>query len=374
MLGFGKATKSTPADAPQARDEKPDSAVPGSAPLEEDALESLGFVLRALGRGSFAVEDLEPAAIAARFEAWASHLLVRAPHPEAPESERPAGVRPDFAGLRRFVTTHRKREQAYVQGSVDGLRDAVWAFARSLNRVLGEGTRAGAEVDQRIRQLREAAERPSTEDLRREVLAAAESIESIVGELRRRQQSHADELGRKVRTLTEQLAETQREVGLDALTRLANRKALDAHLGRLGDLAGVLHSSATLLMIDLDHFKQVNDAHGHPTGDDVLRGVADSLSRTFLRKSDFVARYGGEEFVVILNETTLASAIMLADRFRGTLRTVEFQKNGARFHVTVSIGVAELQPGEAPETWVERADRALYEAKRAGRDRAVAAT
>ena len=366
MLGFGRSNKPESARAPQ-------SGVADTAGAEDPALETLGFVLRALGRSAFAVEDLAPQAIGTRFEAWASHLLVHAPNPDATEGEREGATRADFAGLRRFVATHRKREKAYVEGSVDGLRDAVWAFARSLNRVLGEGTRAGAEVDHRVRQLREAAERPSAEDLRREVLAAAQSIESIVAELRKKQQSHADELGKQVRALSEQLAESQREVGLDALTRLANRKALDAHLGRIGDLASVLHTRATLLMVDLDHFKAVNDVHGHPTGDEVLRGVADALSRTFLRKGDFVARYGGEEFVVILNDTALASAGMLAERFRVALRAVVFEKKGQRFGITVSIGVAELAVGESPEAWLERADRALYEAKRAGRDRIVAA-
>jgi diguanylate cyclase (GGDEF)-like protein len=370
MLGFGKANK---AEGARPTPLGPSSGSTDARGAEDAALETLGFVLRALGRSAFAVEELGPAAIAARFEAWASHLLVHAPNPDAPEGDRESAQRTDFAGVRRFVATHRKREQAYVQGSVDGLRDAVWAFARSLNRVLGEGTRAGAEVDRRVRQLRQAAERPSAEELRREVLAAAQSIESIVADLRKRQESHAEELGRQVRTLSEQLAESQREGGLDALTRLANRKALDAHLARVGDLAGVLRSKASLLMIDLDHFKAVNDAYGHPVGDEVLRGVADALSRTFLRKSDFVARYGGEEFVVLLHDTAVSSAGMLAERFRATLRAVEFEKKGQRFRVTVSIGLAELAPGEAPEAWLERADRALYDAKRAGRDRVAVA-
>jgi diguanylate cyclase (GGDEF)-like protein len=370
MLGFGKS-KGTPPSSPARPPSRPASGAPEE--VADDALDTLGFVLRALGRSAFAVDDLAASAVASRFEAWASHLVVRAPHPEAPESSREPVTRVDFGGARRFVATHRKREQAYVTGTVEGLRDAVWSFARTLHRVLGEDRRASAEVDVRARRLREAAQRPSAEELRREVLAAAESLEGLVADLRKRQDGHTAELGAKVRSLTEQLAETQREVGLDALTKLANRRALDTQLERVGELADVLHTRASLLMIDLDHFKRVNDTFGHTVGDDVLRAVADALARTFLRKSDFVARYGGEEFVVLLRETALTSATMLAERFRATLRTVAISHGAERITVTTSIGVAEIAPGEAPNEWLARADRALYEAKAAGRDRVVAA-
>ena len=185
--------------------------------------------------------------------------------------------------------------------------------------------------------------------------------------------SQTEELAKRIRMLTEQLAEARREGALDALTRLNNRKAFDAFIARVVDLGGVFHQPVTLLMVDIDHFKKVNDTFGHPTGDEVLRGVADLLARTFLRKSDFVARYGGEEFVIVLADTPIPATRALTERFRTALKTLRFQRGGRVFGVTVSIGVAEIKPGEQFEPWIERADRALYAAKQGGRNRVVEA-
>jgi diguanylate cyclase (GGDEF)-like protein len=375
MLGFGKSRKDPPKEP--GREEpalQPDGASSDVEIELETTLESLGGVLRAIGRNAFPVDELSPETIAKKFEAWAQHLLVLSVSPDRPEgSDASRELRRDWAGLRRFVTDHRRREAAYVAESVDGLRDAVWAFVRSMNRVLGTNRAADVDVGGQIRKLRDATEKRSPEELKKEVIAAAAAIEGILAERRRKQVSQTEELAKRIRLLTEQLAEARREGALDALTRLNNRKAFDAFIARVVDLSGVFHQPVTLLMVDIDHFKKVNDTFGHPTGDEVLRGVADLLARTFLRKSDFVARYGGEEFVIVLSDTPIPATRVLTDRFRTALKTLCFQRGGRVFGVTVSIGVAEIKPGEQIEPWIERADRALYAAKQSGRNKVVEA-
>lgn len=377
MLGFGRSRKETK-DTLRDPVSREDLVLPPDVPtidpgLELDsALEGLGGALRSFGRTAFAFDDLAPEAIARRFEAWAQHLLVLAPSPDRPEgAEKTAETRRDWAGLRRFLADHRKREVAYVTESVDGLRDAVWAFVRSLNRVLGNERSADVDVVTHLKKLREATEKRSPEDLKREVLATAAAIEGVIVDRRRKQMSHTEELGKRIRALSEQLAEARREGQLDALTKLNNRKAFDAFVDRVGDLSGVFHQPVTLLMVDVDHFKKVNDTFGHPTGDEVLRGIADVLARTFLRKSDFVARYGGEEFAIVLADTPIAGARTIIERFRTALKTLCFQRGGRVFGVAVSIGVAEIKPGEPVKAWIERSDRALYAAKQQGRNRVV---
>jgi diguanylate cyclase (GGDEF)-like protein len=124
-------------------------------------------------------------------------------------------------------------------------------------------------------------------------------------------------------------------------------------------------------MLDIDHFKWVNDTHGHPCGDQVLRETAETLVRCFKRKDDFVARYGGEEFAVVLRDLDLKTARTVAERGMGAIRILEIHRDGLPepLRITVSMGIARLRPGETAAAWIERADRALYQAKNGGRDR-----
>src|SRR5262249_14471485 len=155
---------------------------------------------------------------------------------------------------------------------------------------------------------------------------------------------------------------------MDALTRLYNRAAFDEHVTRISDLGLLLGTPPSLLMIDVDHFKRLNDTNGHPAGDEALRRVSECLLRNFLRKEDFVARSGGEEFAVVLMDASLTDVRTLAERLRKNVRAMNIEHRGTSFSVTVSVGVASLVPGETATAWIDRADKALYAAKGAGRD------
>ncbi len=158
----------------------------------------------------------------------------------------------------------------------------------------------------------------------------------------------------------------------DELTGLYNRRYVFAHLNELIDRSAEGGNSA-VLMFDIDHFKQVNDTHGHPAGDDVLRELAARAVRQ-VRSVDLVGRIGGEEFVVVMPETSLSGAAVVAERLRAAVDGEPFslRENGKRLHITVSIGVALSQgTGETQEAILKRADEALYAAKNSGRNRVV---
>ncbi|MGB0680945.1 MAG: GGDEF domain-containing protein, partial [Polyangiales bacterium] len=162
----------------------------------------------------------------------------------------------------------------------------------------------------------------------------------------------------------------------DALTQCHNRRYLDDRLR--ADFAFALrhHTSLTVLMVDLDHFKHVNDHYGHPAGDEVLRQVAAAL-KTSLRIEDVVARYGGEEFCVVARGTSLEQAKILAERVRVTVAALQVIWEGQVLRLSASVGVATLQPGTTFRdvgALIAAADQALYQAKRAGRNRAYIAT
>ena len=164
----------------------------------------------------------------------------------------------------------------------------------------------------------------------------------------------------------EQLAQT------DPLTQLLNRRALTERITAEMERALRYDSSMALLMIDLDHFKSVNDTYGHLVGDDVLRDVAALLIAT-IRSTDMVARYGGEEFLVLLPETDDAGAESFAERIREAVEQHPFggRANQAPLKLTTSVGVATFPAAriESVEDLFARADAALYRAKADGRNR-----
>jgi diguanylate cyclase (GGDEF)-like protein len=149
----------------------------------------------------------------------------------------------------------------------------------------------------------------------------------------------------------------------DGLTGLANRRRLDADLARHDDS----DRPTAAIMVDIDHFKEINDRFGHAVGDEILRKVGDALA-SHVRYDDIVYRYGGEEFCILLPGASIADANDVAHRVVAAAQTVELPEGG---NVTVSVGVANATRGDASGA-VRRADRALYTAKEDGRDRAVA--
>ncbi len=153
----------------------------------------------------------------------------------------------------------------------------------------------------------------------------------------------------------------------DKLTGLANRQAFELLVSQALAEAQREGGTLTAIMLDLDRFKAVNDRHGHLAGDAVLQGVARTI-RAELRASDIVCRWGGEEFLVVLKRTPLAQAMALAEQLREAVARETFSHAGRSIGMTISAGVAEREADEPVEAFLDRADRALYEAKEAGRN------
>jgi two-component system, cell cycle response regulator len=156
---------------------------------------------------------------------------------------------------------------------------------------------------------------------------------------------------------------------LDGLTGLANRRVLDDRLPREWEACRRRNTPLAVVISDLDHFKAINDRHGHAVGDKVLRQSAATLARV-IRTSDFVARYGGEEFVVVAPDCELIAAVRLAERFRTAIAQLRIDEHGADVPVTTSVGVAALTDLDrtVPAELLRRADEALYRAKESGRN------
>jgi diguanylate cyclase (GGDEF)-like protein len=188
----------------------------------------------------------------------------------------------------------------------------------------------------------------------------------MVGRLRQSRQ----ELDAVNETLRQQNEELERLSASDSLTGLSNRRILTQRLSDELLRAQRQNHLFSVLMLDVDHFKKYNDAHGHPAGDEVLKRVAKIL-RASTRAGDCTARYGGEEFAVLLSGKGADAALQLAERIRERVAEEEFPAG----KITVSAGIAEFpQHGHTADAVISSADEALYEAKRGGRNRVVCAT
>ena len=218
-------------------------------------------------------------------------------------------------------------------------------------------------------------------DLEREISVDAMKAlaDRLLAETRRMQETNRA-LEQKLEASRDDIASLQRDLDdvrreslLDPLTKIANRKSFDEGMeAAIAEAAGS-GTPLCLMIVDIDHFKTFNDTYGHQTGDQVLRLVAMTL-KSNIKGKDLAARYGGEEFVAILPSTDIEGAIIVAENIRKAIQAKELLKrstNEKLGRITASFGVAAFQPGDTPAMLIERADRCLYAAKHAGRNRVV---
>ncbi|RYB04959.1 PleD family two-component system response regulator [Lichenibacterium ramalinae] len=191
-----------------------------------------------------------------------------------------------------------------------------------------------------------------------------ELMARVRSQLRRKR--YADRL-REIMQASLQMAVT------DPLTGLHNRRYLESHLGGLIDAAADGDKPLSLMILDIDHFKSVNDTYGHDAGDEVLKAFAERV-KTVIRGVDVLCRLGGEEFIIVMPDTSLEVAGRVAERVRQSVGGTAFpiDKGGRHIPVTVSIGISERRNGREADAMMKRADRALYQSKALGRNRVSA--
>lgn len=213
----------------------------------------------------------------------------------------------------------------------------------------------------------------SVEELRGLVGDMMAQVNGLIAHMGRLEQRLADTRARMA-DLRAKLARSREEALTDPLTGLANRRRLDRALEEAVERARAGGGVPVLLLIDVDHFKQFNDRHGHLVGDQVLK-VVGQLLRSHVKDRDLVARAGGEEFAVLLRDVAPEEAVRVAERLRELVgsRRIRLRNSGETLgRVTISVGVTPYAPPEPVADWVERADEALYAAKRQGRNQVVA--
>lgn len=325
---------------------------------DDAAVDTIAAILRALGRDSFAVGELTVADIEKRFEEAASKISF-------------GGVA--LGDVRRLVQEHRKKESAFVSSSMSDMRDGFFSLASRFKALLATEVDQDSVMHAQLDRLGHVAKNGDPAALRREVSTTIESLTSALNERKARSDAALFALNQRVSALSVELDRAKKDGEIDALTQLYNRRAFNAELEKLVEVGEHFSDSTVLVLLDLDRFKAVNDTYGHPAGDAVIAAAAKSLLRSFSRQGDFVARYGGEELAVIVRDSSVDSTMKHVQRFLEVVRKLVVSTGGHKISFTASAGLASFKRQESLAEWIRRADEALYEAKRSGRDRAVLA-
>jgi len=270
---------------------------------------------------------------------------------------------------------HARKRQGEVRGERERARDALKSLITQMLAELGElGSKTGNFHESVGRYAEVIEQSDSLESLTgvvREMVAESRAVQTLVQQTQERLQeehSKATDLTQRVVDLEDEMKRLSDEVSTDQLTQIANRRGLmqafEVERARLERSGGEL----SIGLLDIDNFKRLNDELGHSAGDEALKSLAAVVSKT-LRPTDRVARYGGEEFVVMLPQTPAAEGEQVLTRLQRSLTGGLFMHKDKQIFVTFSAGVTDYRLAERIEDSLERADQALYEAKRTGKNR-----
>ncbi len=347
---------------------------PAAGSLKPDefdrALDTLGEVLRVYGEFAFDTDRVMASDVQQSCsDLWRELSLgaTKSTNPDAPARAQ----RRDFSKVHRFFECQRRQEQEFVVRGFGNLRQTVQEFAQCLTAAVAEDRSADSQIEEQLTRLADAIVGNDLDAVRHEATKVVSLVRSAIDRRRSRETEQLVHLGAQVQALRNELDAVRTQATLDALTQLFNRAAFEQEIDKVATLGLLLGSEPCLIMVDVDHFKSINDRYGHPVGDEVLRAVADNLVRHFLRKEDFVSRFGGEEFAIVIRDSAADKVRARIERARATLAGAPVTTVAGPIEVTFSAGLTALVPGEAPSQWVERADRALYTAKHEGRNRVV---
>lgn len=275
--------------------------------------------------------------------------------------------------FRQFFASYRIDEYTYVQNTFDDFKNIIWDFADQLGDDIRFEQQKETEIGETLEQLKEAVESNSIEGLRSKSREFIDHYIEVQTKKDERRSQRLDSIQKNLSTMKKQLMEANQTMRTDHLTGAYNRKSFDEQLKKYLQMAQFSKNSVSMIVMDIDFFKKVNDTYGHDIGDFVLKECVRLLKEVFHRETDFVARIGGEEFAILLPDFKAEHAVHKAEELMNKVRKEIFLQGPHQIKFTVSMGIAQLEEkdiqSQSWEAWLKRADQALYHSKNTGRNK-----
>jgi diguanylate cyclase len=289
--------------------------------------------------------------------------------------DRPASaVMQSFSDHKLFVLDYIAKEKDYIQQKEAELKNIIELLRIGLSGLIGDTQNFNSQIyDQNVR-MEALTQLDDIRKIKESLQTEVSAMKQIIQDKQSSDSKRIDSLSKEITILRTSLEEVKDASQLDALTGSFNRMTLDSRMQWIIQRSQIVWNPVSLMMCDLDNFKAINDTYGHLIGDRVLKCFVQEC-KTMFRSDDFIARYGGEEFAILLPDIPLRKALKRARSFckflSGKQFLIEPSRPDERIGFTASIGVSELRKGDTVEMFIERADKALYKAKRTGKSRAV---
>ena len=272
------------------------------------------------------------------------------------------------------IITYIKKQKEYLKDREGEFKEIIDLLTKAMAVVDNDNQVYNEKIYKQSEKLEKITLLDDIKKIKNELIIEVESIRETVREKELHDSEKLEKLSKKVNTLNVELEKAKEESVKDGLTGIYNRKAFDRYIKELIERNTVTKTPFSILVLDIDDFKKINDNFGHQTGDRVLVAMAQKC-RGFIRSDDFLARYGGEEFVVVLPGASLRNAVkkgkLICKEIAKSRYTLGEGKEDTVISITVSIGASVHKKGDTVKTIIERADKALYAAKQAGKNRVV---
>ena len=360
MLGFGKPASADSDPAALAQ------ALADSRRRVDFFLESLRTMFLFLREYTLDISEIDADGFIRRLDALQEQFQAE---------EKTKAIAAHFERQKAGILTHIQRQRTYLNEREAEFREIIDLMTAAMtgldngNRDFYNSIRSQGERFEEITRL------DDIKRIKNEMLQEVDKMRAMVREKETVDQRTIDALSSQVEILKRELDKARQSASTDGLTGVNNRKAFDDYLRSLVERNRVTQTPFSLLMMDIDDFKRLNDTHGHTVGDRMLLAFAEKC-RQSVRSDDFLARYGGEEFTLILPGASLRNA---TKRAKAICRTIAGSRYAADdspkpdvVSITVSIGVSTYRKGDTVQSLVERADQCLYKAKADGKNQAVA--
>jgi diguanylate cyclase len=269
--------------------------------------------------------------------------------------------------INKTIPKHFEATKNLVNTKFNELRVMLSELAEDFGSITEDNTNFSDQIKDSMSHIEKTIELDEIKEIRKRITQETSSMRNVVAKKQEKDAIIIDSLTSKVKSMKVELASAKEEVMIDGLTQIYNRKAFDKKISDFFKKKSKRKSQFTLVMIDIDYFKKVNDEYGHTIGDEILKKVARTIKDTF-RLNDFVARFGGEEFSVLIDRIDNHYIMEVCERLRIAIEAINFTVRSERIPTSASIGIAFSKQTDTPNTLISRSDKALYLAKESGRN------